>query len=775
MMRRWTWGCLLACLGGVAAHAEPVLFTGNALDDFPAGRPGLMVAADPAGAPDVGLIANVFVSGWDINTVRLAYDPDTDVLFVGFETFAISGDADGDGDAGRTSPALAGPGGSDLPDLGGSESIALGLDVDQDGIFDVVAGVASGRGLAEFRTATWQPGALVPGLAFNAALPQHTGAVFASPSVNAPHFEFTITNFSTLPTSGTDRSTGFAIRAFAGSLDDGGIGEDFVPGNNTVINLCPTPDAPEQCNGFDDDCDGRIDEGFSVGEVCTVGLGICAVDSVMVCDGLDESRCDAVPGDGLVETCNGDDDDCDGRTDEDFRVGEVCTVGVGACAVNSTFVCAGLNAGRCDAVAGQPSVEACDGIDNDCDGRPDEGFGVGQVCIVGVGICAAEGVGICASVDAGGCSVVPGPSAAESCNALDDDCDGLVDEGLVGNECTTGQPGVCERGRDTCVGGVFQCVPLVINVEETCDGLDNDCDGRADETFGVGSDCSIDANGCTSEGVLVCVPGGTADCNATPRVPVQETCNAIDDDCDGTVDEGFEVGSRCVAGLGVCATEGVRGCDAGGAGVCIPGVAPPAPMNEICDRLDNDCDGRTDEDFGAGDACSVGEGACHREAVIACNDDAEPVCTAAPGQPSGELCNRIDDDCDGRTDEGFDVGIACAEGQGVCRREGLQVCGDDGALVCDVVPGDPNAGEDCEIGLDDDCDGVVDEADDCGDSRPDAGLVVTGTDAIDNCNCDAGGRGSAPWWLAVLLFGGWRRRRLREVPVSTRTAGGGGR
>jgi MYXO-CTERM domain-containing protein len=87
-------------------------------------------------------------------------------------------------------------------------------------------------------------------------------------------------------------------------------------------------------------------------------------------------------------------------------------------------------------------------------------------------------------------------------------------------------------------------------------------------------------------------------------------------------------------------------------------------------------------------------------------------------------------------------------------------------LGCDAEPGDPNTGEDCEEGLDDDCDGVVDEADDCG-GRADAGLVITGTDAIDNCNCDAGGRGSAPWWLAVLLFGGWRRRRPRAAQAAT--------
>jgi hypothetical protein len=83
-------------------------------------------------------------------------------------------------------------------------------------------------------------------------------------------------------------------------------------------------------------------------------------------------------------------------------------------------------------------------------------------------------------------------------------------------------------------------------------------------------------------------------------------------------------------------------------------ATPGEPSDEACDQLDNDCDGSTDEDFGVGQACTAGVGACRRRGVTECNENAEAVCNVAPGDPSAEECNGIDDDCNGEIDDGLE-------------------------------------------------------------------------------------------------------------------------
>ena len=189
--------------------------------------PGILTVTDPVG--DVGLPANKpngAVSGWDMVDLRLTYNATTDTLYVGINTFGIAGDADGDGDPGRTSAWLAADGGVDLPDLGGTESIAVYFDLNKDGTFDIIAGISSSTNITGFTVANFSGSPYNPSAAFGTPLPGNTG-IHTIPTAATPDFEFTITNFSTL--TGQDALlAGFRVWAFMGSLQDDGIGEDYI-------------------------------------------------------------------------------------------------------------------------------------------------------------------------------------------------------------------------------------------------------------------------------------------------------------------------------------------------------------------------------------------------------------------------------------------------------------------------------------------------------------------------------------------------------------------
>ncbi len=183
-------------------------------------------------------------------------------------------------------------------------------------------------------------------------------------------------------------------------------------------------------------CDGKIgneDLGFmvaiSIGKVGGIGtadvdgdgqLNFCDDDSDA--DGApDESDCeplDAGVGGAGTEICNGEDDDCDGEVDEELAP---LTCGLGPCA-HSVDACENGVQQDCDPFEGA-EVEACNGVDDDCDGEVDEGLG-SLTC--GSGGCAVE-IPACENGEPQQCSG-QGQPQTETCDCQDNDCDGQIDE-----------------------------------------------------------------------------------------------------------------------------------------------------------------------------------------------------------------------------------------------------------------------------------------------------------------------------------------------------------
>ena len=516
-------------------------------------------------------------------------------------------------------------------------------------------------------------------------------------------------------------------------------------GGGTHCDAVPGAAAPERCgNGVDDDCDGEVDEGFDVGDACGVGVGACAAQGVRVCtaDGAG-TECGAAPGQPVAEVCgNGVDDDCNGAVDDGFpTLGDACSVGVGACGRDGQLVCnAGGDGVVCGAQPGAPAQEVCDGdVDNDCDGAVDEGFNVGNACSAGAGACRADGVIVCDGAGGATCDAQPGQPVAELCgDGVDNDCDGQVDDGFdVGDACAVGVGECLARGQRVCaqdgVGTVCDTGPGQPGNELCGNNLDDDCDGEVDEGFDVGLDCSVGVGACAAAGAMECAANGVGTvCGAVPGQPVAEVCgDGVDNDCNGNVDDGFPtLGDACSVGAGACGRDGQLVCNAGGDGV-VCDAQPGQPAQEVCDGdVDNDCDGATDEGFNVGGACSVGEGACRADGAVVCDDAGGARCDAVPGQPAAELCgDGVDNDCDGEVDDGFpQLGQVCSAGVGACVAQGVVVCAADQlGTACDAVPGAPGA-ELCD-GVDNDCDG---DPEDDGADEPTLGDPCDGEDA-DGC------------------------------------------
>src|SRR5690606_11426882 len=180
-----------------------------------------------------------------------------------------------------------------------------------------------------------------------------------------------------------------------------------------------------------------------------------------------------------------------------------------------------------------------------------------------------------------------------------------------GQNCSTGKPGVCAAGKTACVNSTKICTQLLQPSNEVCDGQDNNCNGQTDEgNPETGAACNTGKPGICGPGTTQCQNGAVA-CVQNQQ-PKTETCDTIDNDCDGTVDENCNcvngqtqscyTGGSGTQNVGPC-KAGTQTCSNGQWGSCVGQVLPTA---ETCDNVDNNCNGVVDDgNPGGGGSCTT--------------------------------------------------------------------------------------------------------------------------------------------------------------------------
>ncbi len=362
--------------------------------------------------------------------------------------------------------------------------------------------------------------------------------------------------------------------------------------NDSLVN----PSALEECNGRDDNCDGEIDEGVGsdwYGDTDADGFGdrdkgtsACEQPEGYVSNSTDCDDAEPSTFPGNAEECDGIDNNCDGVVDEGVTTrfhadadgdsyGDVAST-ADECEAPTGYV---LDATDCDdstarAYPGRP--EECDTIDNDCDGRVDEGVTTTYYADVD-----GDGYGnVLAPEDA--CALPTGyspnaedcddtnpsvnPAATELCNGFDDDCDTFIDEPDAADATTWYADTDADLFGDPATGIVACDAPVGYVADGTdcddsrdltnpaateyCNGFDDNCDGRVDEDTAVDAstwyaDIDVDGFGDVGAPDVECYqPAGhvadNTDCDdsdATSFPGGIEVCDGADNDCNGLVDD----------------------------------------------------------------------------------------------------------------------------------------------------------------------------------------------------------------------------------------------
>jgi hypothetical protein len=365
----------------------------------------------------------------------------------------------------------------------------------------------------------------------------------------------------------------------------------------------------------------------------------------------------------------------------------------------------------CDAAAGwsgctaaEAAAESCDGADNDCNGLIDDGVVSGVPCVnevAGVGSC--DGTLVCLGSQG---EVCQGPKPeAEACDFKDNDCDGGVDEaftaggvydtfehcGTCNLSCAIGFPNAesttCQvaGGQAQCVvlackpGFVklnpFQCIPDAVNTCQAC-AADENClgEGAGCTAIGEGTFCTaacVDQGDCDDG--FVCEDVGKA---SKQCVPASGSCT-----CDGT---NTDLSRACAQiytppnpALPAYTCKGTQQCTTAGWGSCdVP--------TELCDGLDNNCDGSIDETYkDANGAYTTVQhcGGCNISCLALAVPNADPSCSTSGAVPTCSFaCKGGYEDVDGLTDNGCECLPLAGE----------DLAGDGIDSNCDGIDGDLN-------------------------------------------------------------------------------------
>ena len=595
---------------------------------------------------------------------------------------------------------------------------------------------------------------------------------------------------------------------FVDADNDGVCSDIDCDDSNPNIN----PSATEVCDGIDNNCDGQTDEGVTntyYADADSDGHGdpdvstlACSAPAGYVTDNTDCDDMAAAVNPSATEVCDGIDNNCDGQTDEGVTntyYADSDSDGYGDPNV-STLACsapAGYVIDNADCDDSNPDInpsaaEVCDGIDNNCNGQTDEGvtntyyadsdsdnYGDPNVSTIA---CSAPAGYVTDNTDCDDSDAAVNPAATEVCDGIDNDCDGQTDEGLTNTYYADsdsdgyGDPNVSTIACSAPAGHVTDNTDCddsdaAVNpaATEVCDGIDNDCDGQTDEglTNTYYADADSDGYGNPSISVMACsAPAGhvtdNTDCDdsdAAVNPAATEVCDGVDNNCDGQTDEGFTndpyYADTDDDGYGD-PNNSITACTAPAGYVtdntdCDDSTSSANPgATEVCDGIDNDCDGQTDEGVTNtyyADSDSDGHGdpdvstiACTAPAgYVTDNTDCNDTTSSAnPG--ATEVCDSIDNDCDGQTDEGVtNTYFADSDSDGYGDPDvSTAACSAPAGYVTDNTDCDdttssanPGATEVCD-GIDNDCDGQTDEgvtntyyADTDGDSFGDANNTIS--------------------------------------------------
>ncbi len=514
-----------------------------------------------------------------------------------------------------------------------------------------------------------------------------------------------------------------------------------------------------------------IQQGASTTCAITSAAGSCPGTRKCLAAGL--TACDA--GTATPETCNGLDDNCNGLTDEPGAVG--CETywqdgdgdgyglastlgGKSECLCKPTDLFTSSTPTDCndDNKDVSPGMaELCNDVDDNCNGQTDEGcdddkdgFCDAQLVMVGSPAVCPKGTGDCNDN-----AVDVNPAATETCDNQDNNCNGATDEGCDTDKdgfCTAamitlGTPAVCLKGGGDCNDDDKAIHP---GATEICDDQDNDCNALTDEGCDDDVDLYCDAT-MTVVGKPAICPSGGNDCNvldALVNPGVTEICgNGIDDNCDGVTDGGDNT-TGCLIfyadqdqdGFGTfdsqCLCSGTGIYTASQAGDCNDMDPMVNPLHaEICNNgKDDNCDGQQNEPdaigcepfyidldsdgYGAGvSACLCGPDTTYTTKKGGDCDDADPKRNPA----MTEVCNGIDDNCNGLTDEQDSIGCIVyyvdndqdgygdpAKGACLCAADATHVVTQGGDCDDNQPKANPGLKEVCD-GFDNNCDGKIDE------------------------------------------------------------------